>query len=242
VTVWGRVPNGNGAPYNKYQGASFWGPASVHFGEAAFGTVWTLLRSFQTNTGVKIPCFPPIANSIFRGEELPTIMNQTEVTGFRVIITSNTQQTNETCNNPDGTVYQIQQQIATRWNDTRCIVDPPCILQFICDPSQAAQFATVTIIDNDNKCDYYNAYKAALGDVADRNCNCSTDSVTLSDDGMYTSTDSFCPSVAAPVDNHWWNYPVWVILVAVGCALVFGVIGGVFFIIRRKRLAYDAIQ
>jgi len=234
-TVWGRVPNYNGN-YSGYQGASFWGPASAHFGESAFGTVWALLRSFQGPT-YSVPCFP---NGIFRGEELPNVMKQPEVTGFRVLIVSNDMQPNETCGS--GTVAQIQSMVATAWNDTRCIVDAPCLLNFICDPNEAEQFESVTILNKDLKCQYYQAYKSKYGYLADINCNCSTDSITKGST-EFTSTDSFCPSVPV-LQTPSGEFPLWaIIVIVVGGVIVVSVVVAVVIIVKRgKKAEYEQIQ
>jgi len=234
-TVWGRVPNYNGN-YSGYQGASFWGPASEHFGDSAYGTVWALLRSYQTPT-YSVPCFP---NGIFRGEELPSVMTQPEVTGFRVLLVSNTGQPEETCGS--GTVAQIQAMVKSAWNDTRCIVDAPCLLNFICDPDLAEQFESVIITNRDIKCEYYQSYKEKYGYLADINCNCSTDSITKGEK-EFTSSDSFCPSV--PVKQSEDNpLPTWaIVVIVIGCLVVVSVVIGVIIIVKRgKKSEYEPIQ
>ena len=54
--------------------------------------------------------------------------------------------------------YKIQNMTAEKYGaeNSKCIVDPPCVLQFVCDDPK---FYNVTLVNRDLKCQYWSAIK-----------------------------------------------------------------------------------
>ena len=63
--------------------------------------------------------------------------------------------------------------------NTRCIVDPPCVLQFVCDTS--SKDWDLPLVNKDLKCKYYEQVK----DKVSANCYCSTEDLTQNSDGTW---------------------------------------------------------
>jgi len=190
-TVWGAAPNGNQLTgNNNYPGAAFWGPASENFAKSSFGLVWALIKSFEKGSTL-VPAYQP--GSIFKEIELPSVMQQPNVTGFRIMVISNANQPNETCGS-GSLVPMFNNLTIGGFPDSRCIVDPPCVLQFVCNYTFYVTTSNSTIVDAATRCTYFAALQAANASAAATNCQCSTDSITMHGDGSFsTTTPQYCP-------------------------------------------------
>mmetsp|Transcript_14047 Transcript_14047/g.19538 ORF Transcript_14047/g.19538 Transcript_14047/m.19538 type:complete len:419 (+) Transcript_14047:59-1315(+) len=195
-TVWGEIPNYNCSSCN-YNGAAFWVPASVRFAQISFGIPKVMIRSFcsapdsQGNYICKQAYDP---TSVFATEELPALRNNADVTGITIIVVSS-QQPNETCDDISGSVWKLQQNITnsttvTQWV-LKCVVDPPCVLKIMCDPTEQLNPA-VMISNNGTKCKYFQT----LSDSEKLSCDCST---AYFDNG---NKNSACPGVEEFATNN----------------------------------------
>jgi hypothetical protein len=94
--------------------------------------------------------------------------------------------------------------------NTRCIVDPPCVLQFACDP--VSKDWDLGLVDLDIKCKYYEQVK----DKVSTNCICSTENLSQNEDGSWNLAFG-CPepqtNSAATLYSIWSLFVLAVILI-----------------------------
>jgi hypothetical protein len=214
-----------------YGGAAFWGPASGHFAQSSFGTVYLLLRSFAT-----VPAWRP---GVLPNVEFPNIMNQSDVSALRVLLVTNMQMPDEHCNN--GSLKTLNATIATRWTQTSCVEDPLAVLHFICDDTILPE---VNITDKDFKCRYYKEVKDYFGEEkANLNYNCSMDAVSMTKNFLGTFWHSKSKDCPIPPWNRKSNLgPILGLIFGVVGVVVVAIIVTVLVVRRKTRSGYNPIQ